>query len=121
MTPPTWTSGSADPTNQAAEQASPTVADAQDSFQRVLETRVAAFIQDTYGADVLNDYLTAREKDDLAEMLLFEARHGLNIDQIFREQEAAIAAEMEQKLPGSTAAVFGPPAGPIEPDNQTTN
>lgn len=111
MTPPAWT-------NTPAANA-PTVADAQDAFHRALEARVAVHIKDTYGEPVLNEYLAVREKDDLAETLLFEARQGLNIDQIFQEQEAAIKAEMEQKLPGSAASIFGAP--PATTDNQSTN
>jgi 5'-deoxynucleotidase YfbR-like HD superfamily hydrolase len=112
-TPPTWGEKSAQPaaapapTSDLTPPVSATVADAQASFREALETRVALFIQNTYGAEVLDDYLKVREADDLAEMLIFEARQGLNMQQIYQEQEAALVAEMEQQLPGSTAALMG--------------
>jgi hypothetical protein len=79
------------------------VSDALAAYQEALEMRVAAQIKDLCGEAAVEEYVALRTKDDLAEILIFEATQGINIERLFREQDAAMRAEMEQKMPGSTS------------------
>lgn len=114
VTPPSWSSEPAatpppapEPANSAPPTSSPaatvSIDEAQGAFIEALETRLALAIQNRFGPEVLNEYLTMREKDDLAEMLMFEARHGFNLEHLAQEEQAKLLADMEAQLPGSSA------------------
>lgn len=97
------------PTEPADIQKDPTakqtvsIEDAYLAYGQALETRIAARLQKMLGDAALDEYLKIREKDDLAEMLLFEARYHINIDHLFRDEEAALIKDMEDRQPGSTS------------------
>ena len=112
VTPPTWgAEPAATPTPAEQPSAEPaatpaataSIDDAQGAFIQALETRLALTIQNKFGPEVLNEYLTMREKDDLAELLMFEARHGVNLNQLAQEEQVKLLADMEAQLPGSSA------------------
>lgn len=70
---------------------------------QLLEMRLGLYLQEHFGASAVEEYIAAREKDDLVELLMFEAKYGVNLNQLSQEIQAQIQAEVEQQMPDANS------------------